>query len=135
MSFLDLFRNQKLSSVLCKTYKVKVQGVKFELRKLNPLDYLNGSKALLQVYDTYKSTSAEKQADLVNINKIKDHYADVFMASVIEPKLSRKLDEAGTIYVDNLFSDWDFATDLYAKIMEITYGKKKMKQLVSQKTN
>lgn len=133
MSFLDLFRDRKLSTVLYPTFKVKVHGVKFEIRKLNPLDFLNGSKALLQVYDTYKATTAEKKQDVINVNKIKEHYVDVFMAAVISPKLSRKENTEGAIFVEHLFSDWDFANALYTAIMEMTYGKKKLKQFSSQK--
>jgi hypothetical protein len=132
MSLLDLFRSRKLSTVLEKTHQVKVHGVKFEIRKINSLDYLNGSKALVQSYDTYKAGSDKTEEALVNVNKIKSHYIDVFMASVVKPELSREKTSVKGIWVENLLQDWELATDLYAKIMEITYGKKKMRSLISQ---
>lgn len=140
MSFLDLFRTKKLSSVLGRTYRVKVQGVLFELRKVHPLDFINGSKAVQQSFATYKAASESKletsEAILIeNHKRLQDHYRDVFMAAVSVPKLTRKPDHnEDEIFVDHLFTDWDFAVELYEAIQIVTYGKKKMKSLTSLRT-
>jgi hypothetical protein len=134
MGLFDFLVTRKLSYVLTQTHKVKIHGVKFELRKLNPLDYMNGSKALTQTFDTYKTVDPDKVSEpLVNISKIKSHYVDVFMGSVVSPKITRDKDSKDGIWVENLLIDWDLATDLYSKILELSYGKKKLKSLISQK--
>jgi hypothetical protein len=140
MGLLNFFRSKKLSDVLLKTYKVKVQGVLFEIRKIDPVDFIAGYKAIIQPFDTYKTKSAETkpispEAMLTQQAKIKEHYADVFLSAVVSPKLVRNVeDNSKGIWVQNLFSDWDLASSLYEKIMEITYGKKKMKLYTSLKT-
>lgn len=107
--------------------KVSVHGVIFQIQKLDPLAFLDGSKAMIQTFDIYKlkTSEAEQQASLA---KIKEHYRDVFMAAVIEPKLKRKSEEKEGLFVDYLFTEWDVANELYAHIMEFTYGKKKLKR-------
>lgn len=139
MGLLDLFRTRQLSSVLNKTFQVKVHGVLFTVRKIDPISYMAGYKAMIQPFETYK-TNPEKTAalnDLTNQSqKMKEHYADVFLSAVIEPKLVRKHEDSDKgIWVENLFSDWELCNDLYGKIMEVTYGKKKMKLLTSLKIN
>lgn len=107
--------------------KVSVHGVIFQLQKLDPLAFLDGSKAMIQSFDIYKlaTSEVEQQASLA---KIKEHYRDVFLASVVEPKLKRKSEDKEGLFVDYLFTEWDVANELYAKIMEFTYGKKKLKR-------
>jgi hypothetical protein len=134
MSIFDWFGSKKLSDVLTKTHLIKVHGVRFEIRKINPVDFMNGSKAVSQLFDVYKTNpeKLEEKQLLSNTNKIKDHYADVFMAAVISPKLVRKIEQSDQgVWVENLFSDWDLVSELYQQIMLVTYGKKKMKSLTS----
>lgn len=118
-----------LSEVLFAGYRVKVHGIIFKVRKLNPLDFASGAKALQMHFQTYQTATQKQQLEMVvsNQNKIKEHYTDVIMASVIEPKLSRKKDEEGAIWVENLFTDWDLANELYMAIVNLTNGKKKLK--------
>lgn len=106
---------------------ISVHGVIFQIQKLDPIAFLDGSKAMLQTFDIYKlkSSEAEQQASLA---KIKEHYRDVFMAAVVEPKLKRKPEDKEGLFVDHLFTEWDVANQLYANIMEFTYGKKKLKR-------
>lgn len=130
------FKKRSLESALFPTKRVKVQGVIFHLRKLDPLDYVAGAKALHMHFELYK-TKGQKEAEAATIptvQKIKEHYTDVIMAAVVEPKLSRKADEPGAIHVDNLFTEWTLVEDLYLKILEVTYGKKKLKHLRSLKS-
>jgi len=70
------------------------------------------------------------------LKQVKTHYTDVFCSSVVSPKLVRKKEEAfdseghpiqDTIYVEYLFTEWDLANELYTRIIEFTYGKKKFK--------
>jgi hypothetical protein len=117
----------KIEDVVIKPKTVRVHGVKFIIQKIDPTSFLDGSKVLLQAYDTYKVGRPDDEKPDVstsNINKIKDHYRDVFMAAVQEPRLSRKMGTKGELYVDHLFTEWDLAHKLYGHIIEHTYGKK-----------
>lgn len=121
------FKSKTLDEVLDPTTKVKILGVIFHIRKINPLDYMAGSKAVIQLYDEYKTKGEISQQVTANINeKVKSHYSDVFLASVIDPKLKRKNDpnEPG-IFVENLFTEWKLAEGLYQAIYHFTYTSKK----------
>lgn len=124
------FKRKTLESVVCQEKKVTVCGIKFKIRKINPIDYFNGSKSVIQFYDTYKQPDVNDPGFANNLSKVKDHFADVILAGVVEPKLSRKKGEDG-IPIENLFTDWGLAGDLYGAIMEYTYGKKKLKTFTS----
>lgn len=119
--------DRKLNDVLYETKTVRLHGVKFILRKIDTTDHMDGSKVMLQMYDTYKIPGRTSDEMSKSLGKIKDHFRDVFMASVIEPKLSRKPSTEGSIFVDHLFTEWDLAQGLYGSIIEFTYGKKKLK--------
>jgi hypothetical protein len=121
--------SRSLEDVLNQTKRVRVFGVKFKIKKIDPTAYLDGSKAILQVYDTYKSPKGELTVNNDRaLERVKEHYRDVFMASVVEPALCRK-EEQGKTPVDHLFTEWELANRLYAQIMLYTYGKKKLKSL------
>ena len=130
------FRKRTLESALNTSYRVKVHGVIFHIRKLNPIDFLTGAKAIRMHFETYKTAGQKEQLAMLEQNgdKITEHYRDVIMSCVISPKLSRKENKPGAIYVENLFTDWELVNELYLRIMELTYGKKKLKSLASQKT-
>lgn len=117
--------SKSLESVLNKTKSVRVHGVKFDIKKIDPSNYLDGSKVMLQLYDVYKvGNTASPEVTQKTMEKVKEHYTDIFMSSVVSPKLKRKPDGDGLL-IDNLFTEWNLAHELYAKIMEYTYGKKK----------
>lgn len=118
--------SKDLKKVLYATKKIKVCGIIFLIRKINPMDYLAGANVLTTSFDTYSETKDPNKT--TNPNKIKKHYSEVILASVVEPKLSRSQNEDG-IYIDHLFTDWDLAIGLYEKIIEFSYGKKKLKSL------
>ena len=124
------FRKKKLSDHLGSTKLIKVMGMFFRIRKINPLDYLEGSNALKQAYDLYK-TGTITETD-IRSTKIKKHYIDVLMAGIVEPKLTRK-EDGDDLYVGNLFSDMELVGDLYTAIYENTYGKKKLKRMGYQR--
>lgn len=118
--------SKKLEDVLGRTKDIKILGIHFKIKKIDPTAYLDGSKVMLQIYDTYKLGNAKPEIDQTKAyEKMKEHYRDVFMASIVFPKLKRKPDGEG-IPVDNLFTEWELAHQLYNEIMQYTYGKKKL---------
>lgn len=108
--------------------QIILKGIRFEIRKLNPMDYLEGGKVMQEVYATYK-TDEEKKIDakmVKNIEKIKAHMRDVIMAGVVRPELVRKPeDNPVAVCVDEIFADWELAQLLVAEILNHTYGRKK----------
>lgn len=134
--FAWLKRTRSLNEALCKEFPVKVHGVLFKLRKLDPLAYVAGTKALQMHFETYKTEGQKKQlAEAIGSNpeRVKEHIIDVIMYSVVEPKLSRKDNDEG-IFVEKLFSDMDLVDELYLKIIEVSFGKKKLNRLRSHAT-
>ena len=112
---------------------MKVHGIIFNIRKLGPLDYASGAKAIRMQYDTYKTAGQKEQLAMLQQSheKMREHMTHVFCAAVISPKLSMKKDEPGAIWVENLFTEWELVEELYMAIMVVTYGKKKLKSLRS----
>jgi hypothetical protein len=123
------FKAKTLDSILFKT--IKVHGVIFKIKKLDPLAFLDGSKVMLQSYDIYKVNS-NKVEEQNYLKKVKEHFRDVFMYSIEYPVLKRKPEEKEGLFVDYLFTEWDLANELYSKIIEHTYGKKKILQNIWQ---
>lgn len=127
------FRKTKtLDQVLFETKKIKVHGVVFRVRKINPVDYLRGARAHVSFFQTYEQASAEEklklQTDEKSLENMQHHLSDVFMSCVVEPKLcyaKDKEEKPDHICVDNFFTDWTLANDLYLAIVEYTFGKKK----------
>lgn len=132
-------RTRTLEEALLVGKSIRVHSIIFRIRKLNPLDYFAGTQALRQHFELYKTKGEKEQLAAMNAHhdKIKDHMRDVFMAAVLSPNLSRKPEarlenEHRAIFVDHLFTDWDLANELYERIVEYTYGKKKFRALKSQ---
>lgn len=126
--FKRLFFGRDLADVLGETRIVKVHGIRFHIKKLDPTAFLDGSRVLLQHYDTYKIKDKTDVATITKgaLEKVQQHYSDVFMAAILEPKLCRK-PEPDAIPVEHLFTEWELANELYQRIVEFTYGKKKLK--------
>lgn len=120
-----LFFGKKLDEALDLERTIRIKGVKFKIKKINVLNYLDGSKVMLQHFDIYKAGLAEGRDVTQSQAKIKEHLTDVIMAGVVKPKLSRKEDGDG-VFVDKLFNDWDLVNGLYENIMALAYGKKKL---------
>ena len=126
------FKKKTHEEILNATRIIKVHGMFFRIKKMDVTDYLNGSKIMLQMYNTYqlkKDIEALRSPD--SLKKYHDHCKDVFMSSIIEPKLKRNKDDGDGLFVDNLFHDWSLVDELYLKIFEFTYGKKKVSFLPS----
>ncbi len=118
--------SKTLEDVLHRTKTIRVHGVKFKIKKIDPTSYLDGSKIMTKAYDIYKA-GKDPEIDLNSgvLSKIKDHYKDVFLASVVYPKLKRKKEDPDGLLIDNLFTEWALAHELYSEIMQYTHGKKK----------
>lgn len=116
---------RKLEDALSETKRVRIKGIRFTIKKIDVLNYLNGSKVLFQVYDTYKLNKQDNLPDEVSEKKIKEHYSHVLVSGVVNPKLSLKKTD-GAVCVDDLFSDWNLVNELYQHIIAFTYGKKKV---------
>lgn len=130
-----LIFGKNLNEVLGETKTVKIHGIKFTIRKLDAVHFLDGSKVLAQVFDTYKVEAVkDKEKAQASMKKVKEYWADVFLASVVSPVLVRKKEDAvgEAILVDNLFTEWDLVNELYAQIILFTYGKKKLRQSTSR---
>ena len=121
----NLFGSKKIESLLDATRKVKISGVVFTIKKINVLNYLEGSKIIQQSYEIYKSGKGD-QVPEVSEKKIKEFFSQFLVAGVVNPKLSFKDDGSG-FFVEKLFVDWDLCMQLYSEIMLFTYGKKKTK--------
>lgn len=120
---------KKLEDVLFK--RIVVHGVEFLIKKIDPTNFMDGSKVMIQAFDIYKMQKPTEENAKVSLEKVREHYRDVFMSCVLSPKLKRKETEPDGLYVEHLFTDWDFSHELYAKIMEHTFGKKKILQNTS----
>jgi len=118
------FKRKRLSEQFEGARKIKVKGIVFKIRKFNVFDYLEGVNVVQQIYDVYRR-SEKSEASEASFKKVKAHYRDVFLAGVVWPELVRKEDEEG-FFVDKLFYDWEFCHELYSRIIEHTYGKKKV---------
>ena len=124
------WQKKTIEDHLNETKKIKVHGMKFSIKRINTLDYCTGAKVLVSMYDTYKIGNT--QNDEANMSKVKSHFIDVLLAGIVFPIFSRKSGEEGKIFVENLLTDWALANELYGEIMAFSYGKKNLKQLITQ---
>lgn len=133
--FKTLIFGKNIFDVIESKKKIRVNGVKFIIQKIDTLHHMQGSKVLTAQFAewTEKKSFENDQINDSYVKKLKAHYIDVFMSTIVYPEFSRKPDDNGKILVDHLLTDWEFATKLYEEIMIHTYGKKKMKQSISQK--
>jgi len=125
---LNWILGKSLNGHLYGLKKVKIGGFRFTIKKLSPLNYLEGAKVLTQKYDTYAVNKGTKKAT-INEKKIIEHISQVICYAVESPKITLKKEE-GHIHVDDLFIDEELVMGLYSAIMEFTYGKKKIQRKV-----
>lgn len=134
----DWFKGRSLRAALSDTKMVRVKGVRFKIRKISVLDFLDGSKVLQKSFITYEEKrKAGKRIDQEALAKnIQSHLRDVFLSAVVEPTLTRKQDDGSdAVFVDEIFADMDLANELYNEILIHTYGKKKVTSILqSQKS-
>ena len=127
-----LFRSRSLEDAINATKKVKVCGIKFVIKKLDPMATMDGSKILQKTYDIFEVGAKDAPAAPQKSEKIKAYFRDVFMACVVSPRLYRTQAEAtenAGIWVDGLFTEWDIIEGLHTEIIYYSYGKKKLKSV------
>ncbi len=121
----DWLFGKSLDSYVNETKKVKVNGIKFTIRKVDVSDHLAGFKVMLQTYDLYKAGKTDAKSTISD-KALKEVFSEVLVAGVVHPKLSLQKD-TGAQYVGDLFFDYDMVVKLYNEILTFTYGKKKLK--------
>lgn len=127
------FFGRNLEYALNRTKRVRVQGVRFTIKRIDVQSYLDGSSVMVQKYAEYQ-VGKTKEAE-PSEKKARQHLAEVLVAGVVVPKLVHKKEqeEAGEgFWVQNLFADPDMVSALYQEIMALTYGKKKVRQYFSR---
>ncbi len=129
----DFWRARKLEDVINATLKIKVCGIIFRIKKMDAINFMDGSSAVMQIFQSYEDKRENKKVKSEEeksreLERVRKHYTDVFLAAVVEPKLCRKLEDQtpGVIFVDHLFTDWALVNELYSRIIEYTWGKKKV---------
>jgi hypothetical protein len=125
------FKSKSVEKHLNAVRKIKLHHMNFKIKKINVIDHCTGAQVCSAVYDIYQSGNAKNNL-AVTPEKIKSHYVDVLMAGIVYPSFSRKPDEQGKIFIENLLTDWGLATELYSEIIAYSYGKKNSTQLTSQ---
>ncbi|RJP50522.1 MAG: hypothetical protein C4586_05925 [Anaerolineaceae bacterium] len=126
-----LFGSRNLNDVLSETKTVRIQGVRFVIRKIDPLAHMMGSKVMQANFEEYKNKkamTAPAPMDAERLKATREHFRDMFLAAVVHPKICRNKEDANddVIPVDNLLTDWALANEIYAEIVLFTYGKKKL---------
>lgn len=123
-------RGIELGDYLKRSKKIVINGVKFEIRKINLDDHLAGLKVILNMHELYKREKPKDKSEIVEDNvKVKAFMRDFIYAGVVHPKLTISSkpspEDANLIHVDAITADLDLAQKLCAKIIEHSYGKKK----------
>ena len=129
--------NRSLQNRLYQTKVVRACGIKFKVKKLNILNHLEGLNVLVDNYATYEKRKEQDKIpaseNLKYLDKVKKVYKEIFLATVLEPKLTDDRSTEGQ-YIDDLFGDWDLCHELYNQIMIYSNKKKTIDtRLVNQK--
>jgi len=127
MNMFDWLFGKSLDKALCETKKVRVKGIKFNIKKIDVLNFLDGSNVMAQTYSLYKSGKSN-EIDQLSQKKIREYLCQALVAGVVEPKLALVKEGRGQ-FVEDLFSIPGLIEGLYYEIMEFTYGKKKFSHL------
>ena len=131
MGLFGLFGGRDLKTMVKPEKRVKVQGVLFTIRKIDPISYFKKSQTLLAEFQSWGDHFGKKEHDSkANYEKLekknREHLRDVFLECVVRPKLSK--DGAGeTVNVNEVLMEQELSNELYQRIIEFTYGKKKLK--------
>jgi len=120
---------RSIKDALNETKTVRIEGVRFVIRKISPLNFVDGSNILDQNYAVYKTQNdaSERKA---SEKKLKEYFSQVLVAGVVSPRLTFKKEGEG-IFVEDLFAIWTTVEKLHEEIMSFTYGKKKYQQITS----
>lgn len=116
------FWRRELKDVLNERKTISIYGIRFRLKKIDVLTFLQGYDVMQSSYAVYKPEG--NQPPIVNHKKIREYYAGVILAGVENPKITVD-GKDGTVKVDDLFNDWAMVQRLHDEIAEYSYGKKK----------
>lgn len=121
------FKKKDVFGDFNKPKSVTISGVRFLIKKIEILDYLEGAKLLFKTFDTYKVSKSKSNIDtrVHDIKKARDFMQDVILAGCVKPKFVRKEEDEG-ILIDELFTDWQLAQKVVLAILAHTTGKKKL---------
>ena len=121
---------------LYKTKTLKINGVRFVIRKIDLTAHVQGFNVLLNLYDSWnnkRKNEKEVPPETKGVaKKQKQLYKDVFLCAVVKPELSKE-DKGEKVWVEEIFFDWDMANKLFEAILKFTVGKKKLKPRIFQK--
>lgn len=125
--FFSLFRpNRSLADHISQGKFVVIDGIKFRIKKLDVMNYLEGAKVMQEIYAIYKN-SEQKQIDektITSLKKTREIMKDIILSGVIHPKITRTKEDQG-IHIDDVLSDWSISNQLVNAIIEFTAPKKK----------
>jgi hypothetical protein len=123
---------RSLKSALNTQKKITIRGVRFVIKKLDPMDALEAPGVMRKHFDVKELPKNTEEVKLsgsgIGISHVKvyrKHLREVFLASVVKPKLTLAESSEG-VCVDDLVADWVLASELYLAIMEHSFGKKKV---------
>lgn len=115
-----------LEDYLHKTKKIKINGVVFQIKKINLDDHLSGLDVILQIRDLYRKEKNQPAAVTIeNQKKISKIVRDIIYAGVVKPQLTMKKDEPTKIHIDEIMVEKDMAEALSTAILQHTYQKKR----------
>ena len=124
--FKSLFYGKSLDSVLQETKFIRINGIRFQIKKIDVMNFLDGSKVMLQYYDTFKLEKGNQDKEMSH-KKIREHMKEILCAGVVNPKLSLN-DE--NYKVDKMFVNMKLVNKLYEVIMKYTYGDLSKKKII-----
>lgn len=125
-------RKDEFSHLFFPVKTVKIDGMKFVIRKVNLMDYLEGAKVMSETFAIYrKEKPTVENLETASLNKLKKYLTDIICAASVKPKFVRTKEgeatllEKGQIPIDEIFNDWSLAQRLAQEIFDFTHGKKK----------
>lgn len=124
--FKSLFYGKSLDSVLQETKFIRINGIRFQIKKIDVMNFLDGSKVMLQYYDTFKLEKGNQDKEMSH-KKIREHMKEILCAGVVNPKLSLNDEHYN---VDKLFVNMKLVNKLYEEIMKYTYGDLSKKKII-----
>lgn len=119
-------RSVDLKDYLRRSKKIRINGIAFEIRKVEMEDHLAGLNVMLKLHELYKREKPSDSNQVIqDYDKIRTFLRDFLYAGIVSPKLSMKKPvEDGYIHVDELTADADLAQKLSVAIIEYSYSKK-----------
>ena len=115
----------KIKSLLNKTKSLKINGIKFVIKRLSIIDFFEDKLFPFGFTESLdEKRIREHMNQKMDFNKLKDHYKTLFMKGVVKPKLT-EVDSEDSVCVDELFKDWELVNKLYTEIFLLSFGKKK----------